>query len=132
MVKKKIKNKTKEKMTICALVHENGAIEQIDCAQGDAHLRLGGPVVFVGVVLAAQAVILAREAPDAHHETHAWSGRWPVEEEVRGPLFIAASDRHGCEVDLVLKDLLAALPLCMLRKASRCDADEAALVAEHG
>ena len=104
-------------MTLCALVHENGDIEQIDCAQGDAHLKLGGALVFVGVVPAAQAVILAREAPGAHHETHAWSGKWPVdaENEVRGPLFIAASDSHGCEVDLVMKDLLAALPLCLLR-----------------
>ena len=69
----------------------------------------------------AEPVILAREAPDAHHETHAWSGRWPVEEEVRGPLFVAASDRLRCEVDLVMKDLLAALPLCLLttRGASR-------------
>lgn len=106
-------------MTVCAFVREDGRIEQIECAQSDAHLVLGGSVVFVGVIGAAQAVILARERPAPDQRRHAWSGIWPVhEEDVRGPLFIAASDQHGCEVDLGMKSLFAALPLCLLSAAT--------------
>jgi hypothetical protein len=89
-------------MTVCALVHENGVLEAIECQQCESHLVLGGPVSFVGVIPEAQVVILALEHPQPEHASHSWSGRWPIyeKEQVFGKLFLAATDEHGGEVDL--------------------------------
>lgn len=88
-------------MTLCLLVTADGLAEEVRCAHATAHTLLGGPLTFVGVIPAAQAVILALKTPSPDQPRHAWSGREPMHDaDVRGAILICGSDSHGCEVDV--------------------------------
>ena len=99
-------------MSVCLLVHADGARERVVWDQRAVATHLGGAITFVGALHDLHVVVVGLADAPADLDVNALARTHPHlfhEADVRGPVVFVGSDDDGEEMDVDVDALCGAL-----------------------